>query len=117
MAPMSMPSSREAVATTQRSRPDLSSRSMARRCSLDTEPWWALAMTGALPGRGKAYAVSPISQDSRTRAGSGPLPAADPLPASGAVDPTPARRAQASLRCAVSLSQAPRELTKTSVVR
>jgi hypothetical protein len=30
-------------------RPRLRSSSMSARCSLDTEPWWALAMTGAAP--------------------------------------------------------------------
>ena len=42
---MSMPSSRLLVATTQGSRPRLRSSSISARCSLETEPWWALAMT------------------------------------------------------------------------
>ncbi len=48
-APMSMPSSRLEVATTQGSRPPLRSSSISARCSLDTEPWWARAMTGSAP--------------------------------------------------------------------
>ncbi len=44
-APMSMPSSSVEVATTQRSVPVLRPSSMARRCSRDTEPWWALAIS------------------------------------------------------------------------
>ena len=49
-APMSMPSSREDVATTQRSRPDFRSSSIRARWSLETEPWWARARTGSAPG-------------------------------------------------------------------
>ena len=48
-APMSMPSSRLLVATTQGSRPRLRSSSISARCSLDTEPWWALAITCSAP--------------------------------------------------------------------
>ena len=48
-APMSMPSSRLLVATTAGSRPRLRSSSMSARCSLETEPWWALAMTASMP--------------------------------------------------------------------
>ena len=50
MEPMSMPSSSDAVATTQRRLPDFSSFSTASLCSLETDPWWALAMTGASGG-------------------------------------------------------------------
>ena len=46
MEPMSMPSSSDDVATTQRRLPDFSSFSTASLCSLETDPWWALAMTG-----------------------------------------------------------------------
>ena len=49
-APMSMPSSRLLVATTAGSRPRLRSSSISARCSLDTEPWWALAITVSAPG-------------------------------------------------------------------
>ncbi len=49
---MSMPSSRLEVATTQGSRPRLRSSSISARCSLETEPWCARAMTGSAPGRG-----------------------------------------------------------------
>ena len=171
MEPMSMPSSSEAVATTQRSSPALRARSTARRCSLETEPWWARAMTGAPSGRAWERLVSPISQDSWWRTGSagaadgaqagstesarpesastaaaragpedapvstvgskvmsagvGAPPAGGPANGSSLLappllpKPSPAatRMAQASLRWAVRRSQAPRELTKTRVVR
>ena len=45
--PISMPSSRLLVATTQRSRPCLRSSSMRLRRSLDTDPWWAMAMVSS----------------------------------------------------------------------
>ncbi len=48
-APMSMPSSRLEVATTAGSRPALRSSSTRARCSLETEPWWARAMTCGAP--------------------------------------------------------------------
>ncbi len=48
-APMSMPSSRLEVATTAGSRPAFNSSSTRDRCSLETEPWWARAMTGGAP--------------------------------------------------------------------
>ena len=48
-APMSMPSSRLEVATTAGSRPALRSSSTSARCSLETEPWWARAMTAGAP--------------------------------------------------------------------
>ena len=56
-APMSMPSSREDVATTQRSRPDFRSSSIRARWSLDTEPWWARASTGSAPAVLPAWAI------------------------------------------------------------
>ena len=43
---MSMPNSRLEVATTALSRPDFRSSSTMARCSLLTEPWWALANGG-----------------------------------------------------------------------
>ena len=46
---MSMPSSRLLVATTQGSRPRLRSSSISARCSLDTDPWCAFAITGLAP--------------------------------------------------------------------
>ncbi len=49
-APMSMPSSRLDVATTQGSRPRLRSSSIRARCSLETDPWWARAITGGVVG-------------------------------------------------------------------
>ena len=54
---MSMPSSREDVATTQRSRPDLRSSSIKARWSLDTEPWCARASTGSAPAVLPAWAI------------------------------------------------------------
>ena len=48
-APMSMPSSRLLVATTQRRTPDFSSSSTWARCSFETDPWWAFASTGSAP--------------------------------------------------------------------
>ena len=44
-APMSMPSSRLDVATTAGSRPDFSASSISDRCSRDTLPWWARAIS------------------------------------------------------------------------
>ena len=44
-APMSMPSSRLEVATTAGSRPAFSASSICARCSRDTEPWWARAIS------------------------------------------------------------------------
>ena len=65
MEPISIPSSSEAVATTHRSSPEASRRSTSRRCSLETDPWCAWAMTGAPCGIGSVCAAVPISQDSR----------------------------------------------------
>jgi hypothetical protein len=48
-APMSMPSSRLDVATTAGSRPDLSASSICDRCSRETEPWCARAIS-TMPG-------------------------------------------------------------------
>ncbi|MDI2022714.1 hypothetical protein PJL18_03256 [Paenarthrobacter nicotinovorans] len=56
-APMSMPSSKEDVATTQRSLPDLRSSSIMARWSLETEPWWARARTGSAPVVLPAWAI------------------------------------------------------------
>ncbi len=44
-APMSMPSSRELVATRQGSSPDLSISSTTARSSCESEPWWARAIS------------------------------------------------------------------------
>ncbi len=46
---MSMPSSRLEVATTAGRRPALRSSSTRARCSLETEPWWARAITAGAP--------------------------------------------------------------------
>ena len=48
-----MPSSRDEVATTAGSRPALSASSISDRCSRDTEPWWARAIS-TVPSRPKA---------------------------------------------------------------
>ena len=56
-APMSMPSSRLLVATTAGSRPALRSSSIWARCSLETEPWWALASSGAAPADAPDWAM------------------------------------------------------------
>ena len=99
-APMSMPSSRLDVATTQRSRPDLRSSSMSARCSLLTEPWCARASTGSAPC---PVALPPICcAGGRVGVGESAVPW---------------RSAQASLRRAVSRSASPRELQNTMVER
>ena len=54
-AAMSMPSSREEVAATARSAPVFRPSSMARRCSRDTEPWWALTISS--PARALSWAA------------------------------------------------------------
>lgn len=83
---MSMPSSRLEVATTAGSRPALSSSSTRARCSLETEPWWARAITGGAP---RAAPEPPISRAGACASGggvpAGPLqgdlvqPVAEPL--------------------------------------
>ncbi len=47
-SPMSMPSSRLEVATTQRRLPSFSDCSISRRCSLDTDPWCERAISAGL---------------------------------------------------------------------
>ena len=54
-AAMSMPSSRDEVAATARSAPVFRPSSMARRCSRDTEPWWALTISS--PARALSWAA------------------------------------------------------------
>ncbi len=71
-APMSMPSSRLEVATTAGSRPALSSSSTRARCSLETEPWWARAITGGAP---RAAPEPPISRAGACASGGGVPPA------------------------------------------
>ena len=66
-APMSMPSSREHVATTHRRRPVLRSSSIVARWSRVTEPWWARASRGSAPEVEPAWAM--ISAGARRRAG------------------------------------------------
>ena len=101
MAPMSMPSSSEEVATTALSVPSLSIRSVTARSSLDTEPWWARAMTGA--------AEPAVSTDFISCAGSRRVGAAR--------DSGSCSAAHSSLSLLVSRSAVRRELTKTSVER
>ena len=98
-APMSMPSSRLLVATTEGSRPRLRSSSISARCSLETEPWWAFAITASAPVR-----CPGLRHDLRGLALS---PAARP----------PARVVAISLSRAVSRSARRRELAKTIVER
>ena len=101
--PMSMPSSRLDVATTQGSSPRFSSCSTCRRFSFDTEPWCAFAMMASAPE--DISAVEPRSE--RMGAASCSL-------ASGWM---PRRFAYRSLSRAVSFSQRPREFTNTMVLR
>ena len=98
-APMSMPSSRLLVATTQGRRPRLRSSSMIDRCSLETEPWWALAITTSAPALAPDWAMI----------WAGCLPVSGRSP--------PARVVAISLRRAVSRSARRRELAKTMVER
>ena len=99
---MSMPSSREEVATTQGSRPDFRSSSICARCSLLTDPWCARAITGLpLPSRpveAPDWAIT-CAGGANSSAGS------------------PRRSACNSLRCAVNRSASRRELAKTMVER
>ncbi len=103
--PMSMPSSREEVATTQRRSPVLRSCSTRARCSLDTEPWWARAISRGAPVVSSPW-VEP-RRDSRWRGS----------PGGGAAPAPPTCSDQSSLSRAVSFSARPRALTKTMVER
>ena len=87
MAPMSMPSSRLEVATTQGSSPALSSRSTARRFSLETDPWCALAMSAGAPS--PSSEVPPMSERM-------------PGPGASSAPPTPVHQPAASERGAPS---------------
>ena len=102
---MSMPSSRLLVATTQGSRPRLRSSSMIARCSLETEPWWALAMTVPAPLVWPDWAIT-------CAAGCGAASSARRSRRS-----PPARSVAISLSRAVSRSASRRELAKTMVER
>ena len=79
---------------------------MRARCSLETEPWWARASTGAAPSLRPDCAM--------TSAGTSPGRRATTSPGSGS---TPARSAAISLSRAVSRSERRRELAKTMVER
>ncbi len=90
MAPMSMPSSSDEVATRARRRPALSWSSMSRRCSRLSDPWWARTSSPPTPN------CSPP-----TWAGTSPVRSAP----------------SSSLRRAARRSARRRELTKTRVER
>ena len=100
-APMSMPSSRLDVATTQGSRPRLRSSSISARCSLDTDPWWARAMTVGAPSD------CPLA----------PIRAAGTRAPAGAAAWASARSVAISLNRAVSRSASRREFANTIVER
>ena len=111
-APMSMPSSRLEVATTQGSRPRLRSSSISARCSLDTDPWCALAMTTSAPSDDPLCPISAAG----TRADLSECGVA--LATSGSDNSAAAARSAAiSLKRAVSRSASRRELAKTMVER
>lgn len=98
-APMSMPSSRLEVATTAGSRPAFKSSSTSARCSLDTEPWWARAISGGAPWAAPDWAM--IS------AGGGPSGSGPPVARSYAISLSRLHRRSARRR----------ELAKTMVDR
>ena len=98
---MSMPSSSELVATTARREPSLSICSVRARSSLDTEPWWARAMTGG--AEPAVSAATMIWAGGRRR--------------SGASDSGSWISAWISLSRLVSRSAERRELTNTRVER
>ncbi len=101
-APMSIPSSRLDVATTQGSRPSLSSVSIRARSLLDTEPWWARATTLPAPLLCPDWPI--------TSAGTGPAGA--PAPPRSA-RPPPRRAPASSFNRAHSRSATRRELQNT----
>ena len=111
-APMSMPSSRLLVATTQGRRPRLRSSSMIARCSLETEPWWALAMTASAPLLWPDCAIT-WAGGLPASAGRGLRARRDP----GSCSRAAARSVAISLSRAVSRSASRRELAKTIVER
>ena len=113
-APMSMPSSSELVATTQRIWPVFSASSTMARCSLDTEPWWARAKSETVPD---PVPVCPATWAGPWKpVGSG---VRKPGTASGcsAAAAASARASQISLRRPVRRSARRRELANTSVER
>ncbi|SKZ37095.1 Uncharacterised protein [Mycobacteroides abscessus subsp. abscessus] len=101
---MSMPSSSELVATTQRRRPLLRSSSISARCSLETEPWCARARTVAAPV---------VAPDAMTIAGAPPPTRS----LRGGSRPGSVRCSWISLSRAVRRSARRRELANTMVVR
>ena len=104
---MSMPSSSEDVATTQGSRPPLSSSSTSVRCSRDIDPWWAFATVGADP---------PPTPDCPTASAGKEPPCAPPSAASRSCAPS-ASSAARSLSLEVSRSARRREFANTIVDR
>ncbi len=115
-APMSMPSSRLDVATTQRSRPDFRSSSTSARCSLLTEPWWARASTGRAPAGDARCARRPRPAVAARAAAVGRSVGRNPSPAATATG-SACRSAQISLSRAVSRSASRREFANTIVDR
>ena len=73
---MSMPSSRLLVATTAGSVPCFSSSSISVRCSRETEPWCARAISWALPGSGSVAPACAITSAGAALAGATSSPAA-----------------------------------------
>ncbi len=101
---MSMPSSRLEVATTQGSRPLLSSSSTSVRCSRDIEPWWAFATVGSAP--------PPMPDCPTASAGKASRSCTSPSTSSPSTS-----SAASSLSRAVSRSASRRELENTIVDR
>ncbi len=98
---MSIPSSSDEVATTARSRPDLSASSIIARRSLDTEPWCAIARSVGAPR---------VTSD-------GTMICAGGRAGGSGSEPGATSSAWISLRRAVSRSARRRELTNTIVER
>src|SRR5450756_214823 len=104
-APMSMPSSRDDVATTAGRWPDLSSVSVRVRSARLIDPWWARAR---MPLASRVSMPTAVPDCAVTWA-------AHSVPGSGT--PAPWRAAHTSFIRAVSRSAPRRELVKTSVER
>ena len=117
---MSMPSSRLDVATTHGSRPRLRSSSIRARCSLETDPWWARAITGSPASAPRDCPACPISAAGERPAPSPsvePAASAEPVATAGSPSPVEARSAAISLNRAVNRSARRRELANTIVER
>ena len=130
---MSMPSSSELVATTQRRVPDFRASSISARCSLDTEPWWARANSSSVPwaawpldcpappissaGEWRGACARGVTGWSAVPGGWEPPSGWEGAPPSGSWPPGSCRSSQISLRRPVSRSARRRELAKTMVDR